>query len=75
VTRTDYYIVAVSDDGDVLAAPAILSARIGLDISCRIVGGRETFAFENQGEDPESIWDAARDALAAVIPNTELEDE
>jgi hypothetical protein len=69
---TRYYIVAVDDDGDVLATPARLLDRDGLDIIVRTtVPDRRHFAFENQGDDGEAKWEAAKDALAAVMPDDE----
>jgi hypothetical protein len=73
---TAYYVVAVDDNGDVMAARAVEVSRAGLDFTVRsdyTADGtdewRERFAFENQGADPESVWEAARDALTAVMPD------
>lgn len=67
---TNYFLVAVDDNGDVMAAPAKLVSREGLTITLSTEGNKTTdFAFENQGNDGESKWESARDALAAVMPN------
>lgn len=72
--KIDYYIIAVDDDGDVLATPATLVNRSGLDITVRTTEpDSKAFAFENQGDDSVSKWESARDALAAVMPEEDEE--
>lgn len=82
--KTDYYIVAVDEDGDVMAVRADLVDRTGLDIKVKsqTTGDENTaesllVAFENQGDDSVSKWESAHDALAAVMPDEDefLDDE
>lgn len=74
---TNYYVVAVDDNGDVMAVRAELTARAGIDLTVRtcadVVADRSRggIAFENQGTDPGDLWEAARDALASIMPDEE----
>jgi hypothetical protein len=67
---TTYYIVAVDDDGDVLAIEASAVNRNGLAITV-LSDPRGTCAFENKGEDYACKFEAMRDALAAITPDDE----
>ncbi len=73
----DYYIVAVDTNGDVLATPATLIDRDGLDITIRTADPSDDSAcsFENQGDDNGAKFEAARDALAAVMPDDDEEED
>jgi hypothetical protein len=69
---TSYYLVAVDDNGDVMAGRMTEVSRSGLDITLRTPStDASAFAFENQGDDSQSKWESARDALAAVMPDDE----
>ncbi len=71
---TTYYIVAVDRNGDVLTTRAALVGRDGLDITIRTAEAQtDAFEFENQGPDSDDKFDAARDALAAVMPSDDEE--
>jgi hypothetical protein len=67
---TAYYLVAVDDNGDVMAGRMKEIKRKGLDITLRTASlDVSNFAFENQGDTSEDKWESAKDALAAVMPN------
>ena len=69
---TDYYLVAVDSDGDVMAGRMVEVSREGLNITLRTASTDiSNFAFENHGDDATSKWDAAQDALGAVMPDEE----
>lgn len=70
----DYYVVAVEENGDVMAVRAELTERDGLSITVRTFDGHRDAAFENQGGDPTSQWESARDALASIMPDGESHD-
>jgi hypothetical protein len=73
---TDYYLVAVDDNGDVMAGRMVEVSRKGLDITLRSASIETTnFAFENQGDDAVSKWESARDALASIMPDDGEDEE
>ncbi len=73
-SMTDYYIVAVDTNGDVLATKATVLSRRGLCINVQTsYVDSSAFGFENQGDDATAKWESARDALAAVMPSDDEE--
>lgn len=69
---TDYYIVAVSENGDVLATRADHVQTSGFVMTFRLPDQSDAaYGVENQGDDNLSKSEAARDALAAVMPEND----
>jgi hypothetical protein len=59
-----FYLVVVADDGDVMA----------VEVEPVDVITRGPMGLENQGDDAVSMWESARDALASIMPDDDLED-
>lgn len=71
---TTYYVVAVEENGDVLAIDASIVTRDGHAMTV-VTSADGTCAYENQGDDAESKWESAKDALASIMPDDEDDDE
>lgn len=76
---TTFYVVRVDPGGDVFSYRAGLAEPDGtVNLAAVVPMILDTrpghVGLENQGPEPGDVWDAARDALAAVFPDDDLED-
>ena len=76
---SDYYIVKTDDDGDVCAVKVDNDQRWvttqQLDRLISDAASKGTLGLENQGDDSISIWESAKDALAAIMTDPTEEDD